>query len=149
MQFYNPDLNRSVEGDLTEIAGGMQLIIGNTLYNGNIVSAEDSKGCVISREMAYRLFGTVHALGETLCMTRTIGEKQERAVYIVRGILNTKETKTVTAGDGLKRFGLYDSGRERTNVSLRTCIGKEYSFVCSETKACRFLSGRNKMVLGE
>ena len=26
VQFYNPDLNRSVEGDLTEIAGGMQLI---------------------------------------------------------------------------------------------------------------------------
>ena len=132
VQFYNPDLNRSVEGDLTEIAGGMQLIIGNALYNGNVVSAEGSKGCVISREMAYRLFGTVHALGETLCMTRTIGEKQERAVYIVRGILNTKDSVCMIQGEKEQMYPYVRVSAK--NIPLSVVKQKLAGFYPGETK---------------
>lgn len=95
----NCDLNRTMEAPLIETAGNMQLASGDCLLQGNFVAASDLKGCVLSKEAAYQLFGTVKAVGETIWILQTEEEQIHRVPYEVRGVLNRKDSLCMIQSD--------------------------------------------------
>lgn len=88
----NCDLNRTTEAELVELAGNMQLAAGDCLLQGNFVAASDRKGCVLSKETAYQLFGTVKPIGETIWILQAEEERIHKVPYEVRGVLNRKDS---------------------------------------------------------
>lgn len=95
----NCDLNRTVEALLIETAGNMQLAAGDCLLQGNFVAASDRKGCVLSKETAYQLFGTVKPIGETIWILQTEEEQIHKVPYEVRGVLNRKDSLCMIQSD--------------------------------------------------
>lgn len=95
----NCDLNRTMEVPLIETAGNMQLAVGEYLLQGNFVAASDRKGCVLSKEAAYKLFGTVKAVGETIWILQTEEEQIHKVPYEVRGVLNRKDSLCMIQSD--------------------------------------------------
>lgn len=95
----NCDLNRTTEAELVELAGNMQLAAGDCLLQGNFVAASDRKGCVLSEETAYQLFGTVKPIGETLWILQTEEEQIHKVPYEVRGVLNRKDSLCMIQSD--------------------------------------------------
>lgn len=88
----NCDLNRTTEAELVELAGNMQLAAGDCLLQGNFVAASDRKGCVLSKETAYQLFGTVKPIGETIWILQAEEERIHKVPYEVRGVLNREDS---------------------------------------------------------
>ena len=95
----NCDLNRTTEAELVEVAGNMQLAAGDCLLQGNFVAASDRKGCVLSKETAYQLFGTVKPIGETIWILQTEEEQIHKVPYEVRGVLNRKDSLCMIQSD--------------------------------------------------
>lgn len=92
LMLSNCDLNRTIEASLIETAGNMQLAAGECLLQGNFVAASDRKGCVLSKETAYQLFGTVKPIGETIWILQAEEERIHKVPYEVRGVLNRKDS---------------------------------------------------------
>lgn len=78
----NPNLNRTVKGEVMEVAGNMNLIMPGTLMMGSFVSDSDDRGCVISRKTAEKLYSSYEVLGDVVWL--------ENKNYYIRGILDVK-----------------------------------------------------------
>jgi hypothetical protein len=78
----NPDLNRKEKLPVLTIAGDMSMTVPMTLKYGNYVYAEDREGCVMDTVTAFALYGTDHAVGNTLiCQNKK---------YYVRGVVKSE-----------------------------------------------------------
>ncbi|HIU76525.1 MAG TPA: ABC transporter permease, partial [Candidatus Pelethocola excrementipullorum] len=76
----NLNLNRTIKGEVIEVAGNMNLIMPGSLMMGSFVSDIDDRGCVISRKTAEKLFSSYEVLGDVVRM--------ENKNYYIRGILD-------------------------------------------------------------
>lgn len=76
----NPNLSRSVKGEVLEAAGNMNLIMPGTLMMGSFVSDSDDRGCVISKKTAEKLFSSYEVLGGVIYLGKE--------GYYIRGILD-------------------------------------------------------------
>lgn len=79
-EIFNPNLNRTVKGEVIEVAGNMNLIMPGSLMMGSFVSDSDDRGCVISRKTAEELYSSYEVLGNVVRM--------ENKNYYIRGILD-------------------------------------------------------------
>lgn len=99
VEYRNTDFNRSLEGEEIEAAGNMGMLAGDMLCEGGFVSPYDRKGCVISKELSYQLFGTTSGIGEELFLSEKEAENEVEKSYIVRGILDTRDILCIVQGD--------------------------------------------------
>ena len=99
VEYRNIDFNRSLEGEEIEVAGNMGLLAGEMLCEGSFASSYDGDGCVISKELSYQLFGTIHGIGEEIFLSQKEADTEEAASYIVRGILDTRDILCIVQGD--------------------------------------------------
>ncbi len=79
----NGTLATSYKSQLIEVSGDIRQVYPMKLAKGNILTPEDYEGCMIDQEMAYKLFGAVDAVGNTV----TYQNKQ----YYIRGIIKSPE----------------------------------------------------------
>ncbi len=87
----NKDLNRTQKIPVIIAAGNMALTVPMVLVSGNYVYREDKKGCVLDTGTAYALFGTEHAVSNTVTY--------EKKSYIIRGIVKTDSPVFLIQGD--------------------------------------------------
>ena len=85
------DLVRNLMAELITVAGDMSLICQGTLVDGGYLAQEDTEGCVIDRDTAFELFGSVDVIGGRL----KLNDKE----YLVRGILKPSGSRTVLIQD--------------------------------------------------
>lgn len=79
----NPVLERECMVSKIGVYGSMQATIPMELVAGNYVYQQDKNGCVIDKNTAYRLFGTIDIIGNEI--------KIEKNFYLIRGVVDTKQ----------------------------------------------------------
>lgn len=80
----NKELGISYKTQLIEVYGDIRQVYPMKLTKGNLLTPEDYEGCMVDQEVAYKLFGTVDPVGNTI----TYKNKQ----YYIRGIIKSPES---------------------------------------------------------
>lgn len=93
------DLGRSAEADVLTAAGQTGILF----QENSVLTEEDANGCLLSLDVAQKLFGSVNILGDEVTIN---GEK-----YEIRGVLKSKEGLAVV--------------RERAGIGVNTILGQE------------------------
>ena len=83
----NEARNTSVSIGLITVAGDMTKVYPDSILYGGYLSKGDSKGCVIDKDTAYKLFHSENAVGVTI----SLNDKE----YTVRGILHEIGSNTM------------------------------------------------------
>lgn len=84
----NKTLNKGTAANVIQICGSSRLLFGNS----NVLTAEDSGGCLIDQKSARALFGTANPVGQTV--------DWQGASYTIRGSITADEkTLVIQAGN--------------------------------------------------
>lgn len=75
------DLGRQLHIDAYCVYGKVEDVLPLSLVAGNLLIREDTNGCILTKDAAYELFGTIDAIGlEVIINNRT---------YVVRGVISS------------------------------------------------------------
>lgn len=80
----NKELGTSYKTQLIEVYGDIRQVYPMKLTKGNLLTRQDNEGCMIDQKVAYKLFGSVEPVGNTI----TYKNKQ----YYIRGIIKSPES---------------------------------------------------------
>lgn len=81
-ELYNPVLETKITIPAIEIWGDMRQAAPMELLEGSFSYQEDKAGCILDSKSAYKLFGTIHVIGNLI----QHGEK----AYYIRGVVKTQ-----------------------------------------------------------
>lgn len=92
----NPSLGKTAEISLIEAWGDISVICPERLMQGTLPTTSDTKGCAISKGLAWELFGSEQVIGQHI--------KIEGNLYIIRGLLQMEDRIFVLQKEGTDSF---------------------------------------------
>ena len=119
----NPEFGRSRSGTVYEIKGDSCLLFPD----GFPLALEDTGGCLLSKRLAYELFGDVRITGTTV----SFGGRE----YMVRGILQSEEkvfVRLLTEKDAVMDRLILKAGGYRMKEQYKERLGQYYGLTLED-----------------